>query len=327
MEAVQALDRLGAQKVMVLLAEAPLVNPETLLQLATHPRATSPLGAHVLPWTELKTVLQVGDFQALADGIQVLASQIDVRVEPTSDEECTLLASRRDQAALQALAQDRVNGHWMDQGVTFLDSHSTFVGPRVLLAQDVVLEPCVRLEGDVQVGTSSRIGQGSLIQDCVIGDQVEIKAYTLAQGATIGAAAIVGPFARLREGSVLEDRVHVGNFVETKKTTLRAGAKANHLSYLGDAEVGEGTNIGAGLITCNYDGFRKHRTQIGKNVFVGSDCQIVAPVSIGDGALLGAGSTITEDIPANALAFTRAPLVVKEGGAQRLRDRLRAQLG
>jgi bifunctional UDP-N-acetylglucosamine pyrophosphorylase/glucosamine-1-phosphate N-acetyltransferase len=119
----------------------------------------------------------------------------------------------------------------------------------------------------------------------------------------------------------------VGNFVETKKTTLKTGAKANHLSYLGDTEVGEDTNIGAGLITCNYDGYKKHRTIIGRKVFVGSDCQLIAPVSIGDGALLGAGSTIAEDIPADALAFTRAPLVVKEGGAQRLRDRLRAKLG
>jgi bifunctional UDP-N-acetylglucosamine pyrophosphorylase/glucosamine-1-phosphate N-acetyltransferase len=126
---------------------------------------------------------------------------------------------------------------------------------------------------------------------------------------------------------VLEPGVHLGNFVETKKTTLRAGAKANHLSYLGDTEVGERTNIGAGLITCNYDGFNKHRTRIGRDVFVGSDCQLVAPVTLGDGCVIGAGSTITADVPAGALALTRAPMVVKEGAADRLRQKLRAQKG
>ena len=115
----------------------------------------------------------------------------------------------------------------------------------------------------------------------------------------------------------------MGNYVETKKAHLRSGAKANHLTYLGDCEVGEGSNVGAGVITCNYDGFQKHRTIIGKHVFVGSDIQLVAPVTIGDGAVLGAGSTITKDVPANALALTRAPLTLKEGGALRLRERLR----
>jgi bifunctional UDP-N-acetylglucosamine pyrophosphorylase/glucosamine-1-phosphate N-acetyltransferase len=135
----------------------------------------------------------------------------------------------------------------------------------------------------------------------------------------------VGPFAHLREGSLLESGVHLGNFVETKKTILHAGAKANHLSYLGDAEVGERSNIGAGMITCNYDGFHKHVTTIGKDVFVGSDCQLVAPVTLGDGAIIGAGSTITSDIPSGALALTRAPLVVKEGAADRLRQRQKAK--
>jgi bifunctional UDP-N-acetylglucosamine pyrophosphorylase/glucosamine-1-phosphate N-acetyltransferase len=126
---------------------------------------------------------------------------------------------------------------------------------------------------------------------------------------------------------VLEPGVHLGNFVETKKTTLRAGAKANHLSYLGDTEVGERTNVGAGLITCNYDGFNKHRTRIGRDVFVGSDCQLVAPVTLGDGCVIGAGSTITADVPAGALALTRAPMVIKAGAADRLRQKLRAQKG
>jgi bifunctional UDP-N-acetylglucosamine pyrophosphorylase/glucosamine-1-phosphate N-acetyltransferase len=141
----------------------------------------------------------------------------------------------------------------------------------------------------------------------------------------VGPGCILGPFAHLREGTRLEAGVHLGNFVETKKAHLHAGAKANHLSYLGDAEVGARSNIGAGLITCNYDGFSKHATRIGEDVFVGSDCQLVAPVSVGDGAIIGAGSTIAADVPAGALALTRAPLVLKEGGAGRLREKQKAR--
>jgi bifunctional UDP-N-acetylglucosamine pyrophosphorylase/glucosamine-1-phosphate N-acetyltransferase len=181
------------------------------------------------------------------------------------------------------------------------------------------------LEGRVRVGEGTRIGQGCVIRDSEIGPEVELKPYCVVQRSSIGRGAQVGPFAHLREGSQLEEGVHMGNFVETKKALLRAGAKASHLSYLGDAEVGERTNIGAGFISCNYDGFSKHRTVIGRDVFVGSDCQLVAPVNIGDGSLIGAGSTITEDIPAGALALTRAPLVVKEGAAERLREKLRAK--
>ncbi|HNX93700.1 MAG TPA: DapH/DapD/GlmU-related protein [Holophaga sp.] len=238
-----------------------------------------------------------------------------------------IIANRRDIAALQTQARTAINDRWMDRGVTIVDPASTFIGPRVELAPDVLIEPQVRLEGSVHISRSARIGQGSILQDTVIAEDVEIKPYTLSQSAQVGPSAIVGPFARLREGSVLEARVHVGNFVETKKTTLHAGAKANHLTYLGDAEVGEMTNVGAGVITCNYDGFRKHKTVIGKNVFVGSDTQLIAPVTIGDGALLAAGSTISQDVPGDALAITRATLTVKAGSAARLREKLRNQIG
>jgi bifunctional UDP-N-acetylglucosamine pyrophosphorylase/glucosamine-1-phosphate N-acetyltransferase len=154
---------------------------------------------------------------------------------------------------------------------------------------------------------------------------VEIRPYCVIEQALVGAGAKVGPFARLREGTDLSEGVHIGNFVETKKARLHRGAKANHLAYLGDTEIGEGTNIGAGVITCNYDGVNKHRTLIGRQVFVGSDTQLVAPVTIGDGALIGAGSTITQDVPADALALSRTAQTLREGGASRLRNRQKSQ--
>lgn len=288
-------------------------------------------GAYALPWKALKLALvslsndnSQGEFY-LTDAVVAVGRQVPIAVELCDPAELMGMNSRKDQAILQALARNRVNGRWMDAGVTLLDPDTTRVGPRVQLSMDVLVEPVACLEGAVTVAAGTRIGQGCVIRDCTIGPDVEIRAYCVIQRSEIGAGAKVGPFAHLREGSILRAKVHVGNFVETKQTTLHAGAKANHLSYLGDAEVGERSNIGAGFISCNYDGFNKHRTIIGKDVFVGSDCQLVAPVTLGDNAIIGAGSTITQDVPPDALALTRAPLVVKEGGAARLREKLRAK--
>ena len=166
-----------------------------------------------------------------------------------------------------------------------------------------------------------------MILNAILGAGVEVRPYCVIERAQVGDSAKLGPFARLREGTELAEGVHVGNFVETKKAKLHRGAKANHLAYLGDTEIGEGTNIGAGVITCNYDGVNKHRTIIGRNVFVGSDTQLVAPVVIGDGALIGAGSTITRDVPADALALSRVPQTSTEGGASRLRSRQKKGTG
>jgi len=177
------------------------------------------------------------------------------------------------------------------------------------------------------VGEGTRIGQGSVVADSILGSGVEVRPYCVIEHARVGEGSKVGPFARLREGTDLAEKVHIGNFVETKKARLHAGAKANHLAYLGDTEVGEGTNIGAGVITCNYDGVNKHRTLIGRNVFVGSDTQLVAPLSIGDGALIGAGSTITKDVPADALALSRTAQTSREGYASKLRARQKKGTG
>jgi bifunctional UDP-N-acetylglucosamine pyrophosphorylase/glucosamine-1-phosphate N-acetyltransferase len=290
-------------------------------------------GAYALPWPALrKALLALTNDNAqreyyLTDAVAAVARELPVAVAVCDPEELAGMNSRHDQAALQAAAQRRIERHWMAEGVTFLHPGSTLVGPRVQLHPDVLLEPGVRLEGAVVVGEGSRIGQGTVIADSTLGAGVEVRPYCVIEHARVGEASKVGPFARLREGTDLADHVHVGNFVETKKARLHKGAKANHLAYLGDTEVGEGTNIGAGVITCNYDGVNKHRTLIGRNVFVGSDTQLVAPLVIGDSALIGAGSTITSDVPADALALSRTPQVSREGGASKLRARQKKGTG
>ena len=284
-------------------------------------------GAYALPWPALRTALQqLRNDNAqreyyLTDAVAAVAREQGVAVEVCAPEELAGMNSRMDQADLQASAQRRINAHWMAEGVTFLHPGSTLVGPRVMLAQDIVIDPCVRLEGTCSFGEGCHIGQGTVVADSDVAEAVEIRPYCVVERTRVGSGAKVGPFARLREGTLLEPGVHVGNFVETKKAHLHRGAKANHLAYLGDAEIGEGTNVGAGVITCNYDGVNKHRTLIGRNVFIGSDTQLVAPVEIGDGALIGAGSTITKDVPPDALALSRAPQTSREGGATAIRAR------
>jgi len=284
-------------------------------------------GAYALPWPALRRALMgLTNHNAqkeyyLTDAVAALAQEIPVTVEVCDPEELAGMNSRQDQATLQAAAQHRIQQHWMTEGVSFLHPDSTLVGPRVILQRDVLLEPGVRIEGSVHIGEGCRIGQGTVITDSILGEDVEVRPYSIIEHAQVGTGSKVGPFSRLREGTDLAEGVHIGNFVETKKAKLHRGAKANHLTYLGDTEIGEGTNIGAGVITCNYDGLNKHRTTIGRNVFVGSDTQLVAPVVIGDGALIGAGSTITMDVPADALTLSRAPQTIREGGASRLRSR------
>ncbi|HEX9011585.1 MAG TPA: bifunctional UDP-N-acetylglucosamine diphosphorylase/glucosamine-1-phosphate N-acetyltransferase GlmU [Holophagaceae bacterium] len=284
-------------------------------------------GAYALPWAPLRRALQgltndnaQKEFY-LTDAVAAVARERSVGVEVCDPVELAGMNSRMDQSDLQAAAQQRINRQWMAEGVTFLQAETTLVGPRAALGRDVVLEPSVRLEGDVVIGEGGRVGQGSVIIDSRIEAGVQIRPYCVVEQAVVGAGAKVGPFSRLREGTDLGPDVHIGNFVETKKARLHRGAKANHLAYLGDTEIGEGTNIGAGVITCNYDGVNKHRTLIGRSVFVGSDTQLVAPLTIGDGALIGAGSTITKDVPADALALSRVPQTSREGGASLIRAR------
>jgi len=222
-------------------------------------------------------------------------------------EELRGINSRAELAAAEAVVQARLRAAAMDAGVTMTDPASVF------LCADTILSP------DVTIGPNVVFGPGVVVRE-----HAEICAFSHLEGCTIGAGAVVGPFARLRPGAVLGADVHVGNFVEVKEATLGAGVKANHLAYLGDAEIGAGTNIGAGTITCNYDGYDKHRTIIGTNVFIGSDTALVAPVTVGDGAIVGAGSVITRDVSPDALVIARGQQVEKPGRAKELRAALAA---
>jgi len=204
-----------------------------------------------------------------------------------------------------------------DAGVTLLDAGRTWIDPRAHVGADSLIYPNVIIEGSSSVGRDCVIGQGSHLSNTTVDDGAEILDYCVIQDSHIGAGARVGPFARLRPGSTLEAATRVGNFVEIKKSRLGRGSKANHLTYLGDATIGPECNVGAGTITCNYDGAAKHATVLGRGVFVGSDTQLVAPVSIGDGAYVGAGTTVTKDVPAGALAISRAPQTNIEGWVAR----------
>lgn len=214
-------------------------------------------------------------------------------------------------AALRAATARRL----MAAGVTILRPETCVIDAEVEIAPDSVIEPFVQLLGHTKIGTDCRIRSYSVIEDCTLGNDVLVRQSCVLTESTVADGARIGPFAHLRPGSEIGEGAHLGNFVETKKARLGKGAKANHLTYLGDAEVGQGTNIGAGVITCNYDGVQKHLTRIGEGAFVGSDSTLVAPVAIGDGAYIGAGSCITKDVPAGSLAVGRARQVIKEGWA------------
>jgi bifunctional UDP-N-acetylglucosamine pyrophosphorylase/glucosamine-1-phosphate N-acetyltransferase len=229
--------------------------------------------------------------------------------------------SREDLAAVDRLLRERAVRAAMRDGTTILRPETVTLDDGVLLGEDTTIEPFATLLGKTRVGAGTVIGQGCVVRDAVLGKNVLVKPYCVIESAVVGDGSVVGPFARLREGTDLAEGVHVGNFVETKKARLHRGVKANHLTYLGDTEIGARTNVGAGVITCNYDGFAKHRTTIGADVFVGSDTQLVAPVTVGDGAIIGAGTTVTKDVPKDGLVVSRAPQRNLEGGAAAYRAR------
>jgi bifunctional UDP-N-acetylglucosamine pyrophosphorylase / glucosamine-1-phosphate N-acetyltransferase len=209
----------------------------------------------------------------------------------------------------------------MAEGVTIFRPETSVIDSTVTVGADTIVEPFVQLLGRTKIGSGCRIRSYSVIEDSTIGDDVLVRNGSVISTAQVAKGALIGPYAHLRPESEIGEGAHVGNFVETKKSRLGAGAKANHLSYIGDAEIGAGTNIGAGTITCNYDGKNKHRTTIGANVFVGSDSTLVAPLAIADGSYIAAGSTITEDVPADALALGRARQTTKPDWAKKMRSR------
>ena len=212
---------------------------------------------------------------------------------------------RADLARAEAWLAARKARELMTAGVTLLAPERTRIDAAVEVAADTVLHADVTLAGATRIGQRCTLHQGAWLRDTVLGDDTVVEPYSVLDGARIGAGCRVGPFARLRPATVLADGARVGNFVEVKNSALGRGAKANHLAYLGDATVGERANIGAGVVTCNYDGREKHRTEIGAGAFVGSDTMLVAPVTVGADSTTAAGSVITQDVPAGALAVER----------------------
>lgn len=239
----------------------------------------------------------------------------DEGIEPAMALEAKGQGSIAEKVARQVAAQSESARRLMEAGVTVWRADTCVIDPAVEVAPGTVIEPYVQLLGKTRVGAGCHIRSFSVLEDCTIADNVLIRQSSILSESTVAAGAKIGPFAHLRPGSEIGEEAHIGNFVETKKSRIGKGAKANHLAYLGDSEVGEGSNIGAGVITCNYDGVNKHRTSIGKGVFVGSDSTLVAPVKLEDGAYVGAGSCITKDVPGGALAVGRARQMTKAGWA------------
>ena len=224
-------------------------------------------------------------------------------------------------AKKNAAQWDSAAARLVTAGVTILRPETCVIDPEVEVAADTLVEPFVQLLGRTRVGSGCRIRSFSVLENCTLGNGVLVRQNCILEDSTVADGAEIGPFAHMRPGSEIGENAHVGNFVETKKARLGKGAKANHLSYLGDVEVGEGSNIGAGTITCNYDGVSKSPTRIGKGVFVGSDTTLVAPISVGEGAYIGAGSCITKDVPADALAVSRSRQITRQGWAAAYRAR------
>ncbi len=250
----------------------------------------------------------------LTDSLEnILAAGGKVRAFKTSDEtEITGINSRRDLAGAYKMINKRVLQDLMDNGVTIVDPDNTYVEEGVRIGRDTVVQPGMHIKGATVIGRNCRLGPYGVIDSCLIEDGSEIKFSCFLSESRVRAGSSVGPFAHLRPASDIGPDARVGNFSEIKKSRIGRGSKVSHLSYIGDTEMGEKVNIGAGTITCNYDGERKHKTVIGAGAFIGSNTNLVAPVSVGAGALVGAGSTITEDVPPKTLALARARQIVKQ---------------
>ncbi len=236
-------------------------------------------------------------------------------------EEIRGINSRTELAEVSAMVRQQKNEELMAAGVTLIDPATTYVDSDVVVGADTVIHPCVFLEGSTRIGAACEIHSGTRIVNSTIGDRVCVRNHTVVTDSTIEPGAFLGPFAHIRPGSQVGEDAHVGNFVELKKTSMGKGAKANHLAYLGDATIGTATNVGAGTITCNYDGEKKHQTTIGNNVFVGSNSTLVAPITLGDGSYIAAGSAVTKDVPAGALGVGRARQENKEGWREKRRQK------
>jgi bifunctional UDP-N-acetylglucosamine pyrophosphorylase/glucosamine-1-phosphate N-acetyltransferase len=228
--------------------------------------------------------------------------------------------SRTELAEVSGLLRQKKNEELMAAGVTLVDPATTYIDPDVQIGPDTVIHPGVVLEGQTTIGAACEIQSHVRITDSVLGDRVAVNNFCLIVGARVADEASLGPFAHLRPQSVVGEKAKVGNFVELKKTTMGRGSKANHLAYLGDARIGADVNVGAGTITCNYDGSKKHETVIEDGAFIGSDSQLIAPITVGRGAYVGTGTTVRENVPAGALAVSAGKQRNIEGWVERKRD-------
>jgi bifunctional UDP-N-acetylglucosamine pyrophosphorylase/glucosamine-1-phosphate N-acetyltransferase len=244
---------------------------------------------------------------ATGDGVEV------VTAEPETREEVAGVNDRIQLAALERYYQQRTAACLMRRGTSILDPARIDIRGTLECERDVVLDVNLICEGSVRIGTGVRIGPNCVLKDCEIGAGAEVLANSVVEGARVGPGARIGPFARLRPEADIGRDCHIGNYVEVKKSRIADGSKVNHLTYIGDAEIGRGVNVGAGTITCNYDGANKHRTIIGDDAFIGSNTALVAPVTVGPGATIGAGSVIVSNAPAEQLTLTRARQVTIEG--------------
>ena len=253
----------------------------------------------------------------LTDVIKI-ASKKGVKINPIIVEETEVLGAntKSELHEIENIFREMKSKDLLEQGITLSDASRVDVRGDVSAGKDCSIDVNVILEGEITLGNNVSIGPNCYLKDAVISDNVSIEAFSHIVSTQIGADCSVGPYARLREGTVLEDQAKIGNFVETKKTKIGKGSKANHLAYLGDAEVGEDSNIGAGTITCNYDGTNKHKTKIGNKTFVGTNSSLVAPLNIGNNSYIGAGSVITKDVEDDALAVARGKQSNKSGWAK-----------
>ncbi len=242
-------------------------------------------------------------------------------------EETAGVNDKSELAQVAKVLQNRINLRHMKAGVTLHDPATTFIDEDVEIGTDTELGPFTSVSQGTKLGKNVVVGQGCVFSRTTVADGTQVKPYSVFEDAVVGRECVIGPFARLRPQSELADGVHLGNFVETKKTKIGKGSKANHLAYLGDAEIGSGVNVGAGTITCNYDGVHKHKTVLEDGVFIGSDSQLVAPVTVGKGAYVGAGTTVTKDVPSMALAVARAPQANIEGWVEKKKAKQQKKAG
>ena len=249
----------------------------------------------------------------LTDLVKIIyAKGIKIKPIRANNDEVRGANSKSELESLESILRNMNAQDLLDKGITLADKSRTDVRGTVDAGNDCSIDVNVILEGSIKLGNGVSIGANNYLKDVIIGDNTTIEPFSHLCNANVGSNCNIGPYARLREGSSIEDDAKVGNFVETKKTTLGKGAKANHFTYLGDADIGENTNIGAGTITCNYDGTNKHQTTVGSDSFIGTNSSLVAPIEIGKNAYVGAGSVITKNVPDDALAVGRGKQVIKK---------------